>query len=171
MTTSIKKINLGGGSEKREGYINIDIVPLPEVDIVADLRQGIPLEDNSVDEMYSSNFLEHVPDTVKIMEEIWRVCKPGAKVMIKVPYFKSTAAFKDPTHCSFFTERTFEYFDRDLIASGKLPEYEVHADFKVEKIIFNYYTRGTRFLPFKVLFRRLFWDIVKTMAIELTVKK
>jgi len=105
------------------------------------------------------------------MEEIYRVCKSGAKVKIKVPYFKSTAAFKDPTHLSFFTERTFEYFDRDSVDRHSLPEYKLKANFKMLSLTYNYYTMGTRFLPFKNLLRRFFWDIVKSIVVELKVIK
>ncbi len=163
------KLLLGGGSKHKDGFTNIDILPLKEVDIVANLAEGIPLDDNSVDEVLAENILEHLPDTVFIMEEIWRVCKPTAKVVIKVPYFKSTAAFKDPTHIKFFTERTMEYFDRNFV--GRLPDNNYKCNFKTDKIIFNYYTRGTKYIPFVFLMRRFFWDIVKTIVFELTVIK
>src|SRR6185437_4410293 len=142
------RVNLGGGREKINGFLNIDIVELPSVDIVADITKGIPLPDNSVVELRATYVLEHIKDVPAIMEEIYRICKPDARVLIRVPYFKSTAAFKDPTHVSFFTERTFEYFDRDYIDDERLPEYKMKVNFKVAKLTFNYYTRGTKYLPF-----------------------
>jgi predicted SAM-dependent methyltransferase len=165
------KINLGGGEEKIDGFTNIDIVNLPTVDIVADINEGIPLPDNSVIEVRASYILEHIPNTVALMEELYRVCKDGARLNIKVPYFKSTAAFKDPTHTSFFTERTFEYFDRDFIDSHKLPEYKLKMNFKVMKLTYNYYTRGTKYLPFVGLLRRFWWDVVKSIVVDLKVVK
>jgi len=165
------RINLGGGEERIEGFTNIDIVDLPTVDIIADISEGLPLPDNSVIEMRANYVLEHLPNTAAIMEEIYRVCKDGARVVIRVPYFKSTAAFKDPTHVSFFTERTFEYFDRDYIDSHKLPEYQKRLNFKVTKLTYNYYTRGTKYLPFVGLLRRFLWDIVKSIVVELKVVK
>lgn len=165
------KLLLGGGNIKKEGYTNVDILPLENVDIVADITKGIPLADNSVDAVLANNILEHLPDTVFIMREIWRVCKPGAKVVIKVPYFRSTAAFKDPTHIKFFTERTMEYFDKSYSDRGLLPDYMFDFSFKTEKIIFNYYYRGIKYLPFIGFLRRHFWDVVKTIVYELTVEK
>jgi ubiquinone/menaquinone biosynthesis C-methylase UbiE len=165
------RVNLGGGNEKIEGYVNIDIVDLPEVDIVADITEGIPLPDNSVIELRANYVLEHIDDTVKIMGEIYRVCKNGAKVKIRVPYFKSTAAVKDPTHESFFTEHTFAYFDRGYTESGELPNYKLDMNFKLEKLTYNYYTRGTKYLPFVGLLRRFLWDIVKSIVVELRVEK
>jgi SAM-dependent methyltransferase len=165
------RIQLGGGETPKEGYTNIDILPLPEVDIVADITKGLPLPDNSVTEVSADYLFEHIPDTVLLMKELYRVCKPGARLRIKVPYFKSTAAFKDPTHVSFFTERTFEYFDARIIKKGALPEYQLNVDFRTESITFNYYTRGTKYLPFVGLLRRFCWDIVKSIVIELRVVK
>ena len=144
---------------------------MPSVDIVADISKGIPLPDNSVIEVRASYILEHTPNTADLMEELYRVCKPHAKLNIKVPYFKSTAAFKDPTHVSFFSERTFEYFDRDYIDSEKLPEYKLKMNFKLVNLSYNYYTRGTRYIPFVSLLRRFLWDIVKSIVVELEVIK
>jgi predicted SAM-dependent methyltransferase len=45
------RLQLGGGEERIEGYVNIDIVDLPTVDIVADISKGLPLPDNSVIEI------------------------------------------------------------------------------------------------------------------------
>lgn len=167
------KINLGGGPNKKEGFINIDHLPLPEVDIVANLEKGIPLEDNSVIQVEALSILEHLSDTCFIMEEIYRVCAKDAKVIITVPYLKSTAAFKDPTHKRFFSERTFEYFDRSFIERGAIPDYGLKSNFKIEKISYKYYNpSGLRALIFNNhFFTRFFWDIIKTVTVELRVIK
>ncbi|MBA3789280.1 methyltransferase domain-containing protein [Patescibacteria group bacterium] len=165
------RIQLGGGEIRKEGYLNIDILNLPTVDIVADITKGIPLPDNSVSEVRADYLFEHIPDTVALMKELYRICKPDAVLRIKVPYFKSTAAFKDPTHVSFFTERTFEYFDARYAEQGTLPEYQLNMDFRVTTLTYNYYTRGTKYLPFVGLLRRFCWDIVKSLVVELRVVK
>jgi SAM-dependent methyltransferase len=54
--------------------------------------------------------LEHLHDLVAAMEEIHRVCRPGAIVRIKTPHFSSPNAFTDPTHCRFFGYFTFHFF-------------------------------------------------------------
>ncbi|MCR4337485.1 MAG: methyltransferase domain-containing protein, partial [Candidatus Omnitrophica bacterium] len=161
-----KKVNLGGGPNRKEGFINIDRLPYPEVDIVADLNKGIPLADDSVDELTAFSILEHVDDTVFIMEEIYRVCRKDAKVTIIVPYLKSTAAFKDPTHKRFFSERTFEYFDKSFADHGLLPDYDLKCNLKIEKISYKYYNpSGARALLFNNrFFIRFFWDIIKTFT-------
>ncbi len=171
MKSISNKIILGGGNNKKEGYLNLDILNFPNnVDIVCDLEEGIPLKNDSVDEVLASHFLEHINDTIKIMEEIYRVCCNGAIVKIKVPYFKSIGAFKDPSHVSFFTEETFKYFDKDQI-KGKLPDYKIEANFKTLKISFLWSSKFVRFLPFKNLFLKHFWNIARTIYFELKVVK
>jgi len=115
------KIVLGGGPKKTEGWLNLDILPSPEVDIVCDLNQGIPLPDNSVTAVSARHLLEHLDDTAKIMEEIWRVAKPEAVVSIKVPYYASMGAYQDPTHRRFFTEKTFQYFTPPMQCAAPCP--------------------------------------------------
>lgn len=167
------KLNLGGGPNKVAGFLNIDRLSLPEVDIVANLSKGIPLKDDTVDEVLALSILEHLDDTCFIMEEMYRVCANNAKVTITVPYLKSTAAFKDPTHKRFFSEKTFEYFDKDLIRKGRLPDYGFRCDFKIEKISYKYYNpSGIRALLFNNrFFIRFFWDIIKTITVELRAVK
>ena len=86
------KIELGGGSKpKGEGFINID--KSEHADIHYDLS-GIPwpLENESVDEVYSSHCLEHIENPMAILYELVRVCKLGANILIKVPMVASDLA-------------------------------------------------------------------------------
>ncbi len=171
-TALISKINLGGGNAKMEGFANIDIMAHPNVDIVCDINKGIPLPDNSIEEIYSGHCLEHLDDTVKIMKEIYRICKNGAIVRIKVPYFKSIGAFKDPTHKQFFTERTFEYFDADKLKNQAVPDYGLGLNFKTEKIGYIWSEKWIRYLPFKkIFFLKHFWNIARTIYYELRTVK
>lgn len=164
------KIILGGGTRAQEGWVNLDILDLPEVDIICNLNKGIPLPDNSVIEVKARHILEHLDDTVKIMEEIWRVCKPNARVFIKSPYYTSIGAFKDPTHKRFFTERTFEYF---LPKSHwrTVPDYHFRCTFEINSIGYIWSSRWIRFLPFKSFLRKHFWNIARTIIITLRVVK
>lgn len=77
-------LELGCGTTKQfENSIALDIVELPKVDIVCDLNLGFPfLVDNSVDEIHSSHFLEHVDDVGLMMKESYRVLKTGGKCVI-----------------------------------------------------------------------------------------
>jgi ubiquinone/menaquinone biosynthesis C-methylase UbiE len=124
-----KKINLGCGDKKIDGFIGVDKIKTSAVDIVHDLNIfPYPFKEDSVDEVLMDNSLEHLDDTLKVMEEIYRICRDGAMVRINVPYYKSSGAFSDPTHKNFFTESSFRCFSGDDEYS-----YYSKARFKVIK--------------------------------------
>lgn len=80
------KLELGGGTRARgEGFVNLDLCPT--ADIVHDLDTGVlPLEDQTVQEVYSSHCLEHLKHPFSALHEIARVCVVGARVEIRVPH-------------------------------------------------------------------------------------
>ena len=45
------------------------------------------------------------------MDEVWRILKPGAKLMIATPHAWSVGYGQDPTHCNPVNENTLDYFD------------------------------------------------------------
>ena len=89
------------------------------------------IEDNSVDEVWATDILEHLDNFVKVMEEIWRVCVNGAKVHILVPHEKSEWAWGDPTHKRAFNEWTFRFFEKGNLVNGT--RYDFLCDFNILK--------------------------------------
>lgn len=106
------RVDLGCGPRKPEGYYGIDRHPWPGVDQLADLTQGIPLDDDSVDEIRAYDILEHLPDKILSMNEIFRVLKPGGTAEIFVPSTDGRGAFQDPTHVSWWNPNSFAYYRR-----------------------------------------------------------
>ena len=53
------KLNIGCGRQTLDGFTNIDWNKYDKVDIVHDLRQPIPLEDNVADYIFASHIVEH----------------------------------------------------------------------------------------------------------------
>lgn len=104
------RVDLGCGPRKARGYFGVDICPAPGVDLVANLTKTFPFDDNSVDELRAHDVIEHLPDRLHTMNEIWRVCKPGALVDLLVPSSDGRGAFQDPTHISFWNINSFQYF-------------------------------------------------------------
>ena len=82
------KLNLGCGDKKMAGYLNVDTCCEP--DQWCDLSQfPWPWEDNSVEEVYSSHFLEHVADYERTILEIHRILKPNGTIHFRVPHFRN----------------------------------------------------------------------------------
>ena len=112
------RLDLGCGQNCQPGFTGVDLYA-PGVDVRCNLfdfpfrparicandgtisSTGAPLwKDNSVDEIFCSHFLEHVPRVIRwhFMEECWRILKPDAVMRIIVPSWKSERAYGDMTH-------------------------------------------------------------------------
>jgi hypothetical protein len=53
------------------------------------------------------------------MEELWRVCKPGAILDIYTPHFTSILALKIPYHYGQFGVGTFRIFEEEETRMGE----------------------------------------------------
>lgn len=112
------RLDIGGGANPNPGFVNIDILPLKEVDIVWDLEEfPWPLPDSCVLTATASHVLEHINPHkgmfIKVMDEIWRVVKPGGQFAFVVPHAESPGYIQDPTHVNPMNETTMHYFDPD----------------------------------------------------------
>ena len=105
------RLNLGAGSYLLTGWVNLDRVKLPGIQVVHDLDAGPwPFESNSADQIVAKDVFEHVADPVLFMTECHRILRPGAGLFIHCPYYKGRDAYTDPTHKRFPTEHTFDFW-------------------------------------------------------------
>jgi len=130
-------LNLGCGYRHLDGYINIDNRPECKPDMVCDVIPGpfggLPYSDNSVDIVRAYDFLEHIQNdkTIAVMDEIWRVLKPGGIFESLTPDAEvGQGAFQDPTHVSFWVENKWTYFSDE--AHRNL--YGIRANFTIESL-------------------------------------
>ena len=131
-------VDLGCGGRKMKGTYGMDIVPVPGVDIVADMSRGLPFADDSLDGIFAYHVLEHLDDFPAAMGEIWRVLKHGGKAYVKVPHASSPfMTWKDPTHKRGLSIATFAYFD-DTYFDGYVFSYYSPARFRIEKAKLNF---------------------------------
>ena len=130
-----RKLNVGCGRNPVPGWINLDAVALPGVDLVADLEQcatkPLPLPDNSIDEMLLSHVLEHIRQPLPLMHELWRIAVPEAKMIVRAPYGSSDDAFEDPTHVRQFFLHSFGYFSQPFFWRA---DYGYRGDWQPERI-------------------------------------
>jgi SAM-dependent methyltransferase len=78
------KLNLGCGYSRYPGWTGVDISPDAEPQVLSDVR-SLPFEDESADEVYASHVLEHFSYDEPVLEEWWRVLKPGGRITVIVP--------------------------------------------------------------------------------------
>lgn len=140
------KLNIGCGTNKVDGYVNVDRAHKP--DVVCDLEKfPWPWPDSSVDEIRAHHILEHLgrtPDVfIGVMKEMYRVCKGGAKVEIVVPHPRHDDFLNDPTHVRPITLNVMALFSKtwnrkweaDGSANTKLAlEHDVDFDPKTEAL-------------------------------------
>jgi len=118
MTTTLPplRLNLGCGRNIVADWVNVDWMALPGVNVVANLNDcahtPLPFADDSVDELLLSHVLEHVPNSLALMQELHRIAKPGAKAIVRVPYGSSDDAWEDPTHVRPYFYGSFGYFSQ-----------------------------------------------------------
>ena len=129
-------LNLGCGYKKLKDFINIDnreeVVP----DLLCDVIEGLPYDDDSVDMVRAYDFLEHIPmdNVIDVIVEIWRVLKPDGIFESLTPSTDGRGAFQDPTHRSFWNQNSWLYYtDPDHRSL-----YSIKADFKVDSIKDDY---------------------------------
>ena len=111
------RLNLGCGHDKRQGYVNVDSAPACQPDEVVDLEHfPWPWADDSVDAVLLKHVLEHLgADSrtyLRIIQELWRVCRHGAELTITVPHPRHDHFLNDPTHVRPITPQGLELFSQ-----------------------------------------------------------
>lgn len=125
------RLNLGCADRHIPGWKNVDIVP--PADIIADLSKSWPWEDSSVDAIKAEDIIEHLPNRIHTMNEIWRVLAPNAIAEIVVPSAAEGAGFaQDPTHVSQWCANSFQYFEHGSFAFKRLGKaYGIIGGFRI----------------------------------------
>jgi predicted SAM-dependent methyltransferase len=91
------RLNWGCGAHLAAGWINSDVKAEPGVDLVADIRRGLPLDSDSVDYAVSVHALPELayPELVPALAELRRVLKPEGTLRLVLPDFdRAVAAYR-----------------------------------------------------------------------------
>jgi hypothetical protein len=132
---NLLRLNLGAADRTVPGFQSVDCYQYGNVDVVADLTKEWPWEHDSVDEIAAIDIFEHLPSTVHVMNEAWRILKNGALIRIVVPTTEGRGAFQDPTHCAFFNRNSFFYFTAGDSHRERFGDaYGIKARFKVKTV-------------------------------------
>jgi predicted SAM-dependent methyltransferase len=82
-----RRLNWGCGSHVAPGWINSDVKAATGVDLVADVRHGLPLASGSMDYVVSVHALPELSYTeqVPVLGELRRVLRPGGALRLALP--------------------------------------------------------------------------------------
>jgi len=156
----MSKLNLAAGLKIEKGYLNTDIKKLPGIQKVFDLNKyPYPFKDNQFSEIKIIESIHVVKNLIKFMEEIYRISKPNAILIIKSEIFLSPECAGDPFYKTRIGYNSFDVF---LDEEG-LEEYYSKAKYEIlkKKYIFseNRWLKWLSFIPniFPKIYTRFFY--------------
>jgi SAM-dependent methyltransferase len=146
----VVRLDLGCGPRKRDSSrIGIDLLDLPTVDIVGDALDVLRRFPNrSVDEIFSSHFLEHASELPDLIKEMGRIVKPGGTLQFFVPHFSNPYYYSDPTHRTPFGLYSFCYFSQCRFLRRKVPHYWAKVDFELISVHLHFKSPPPFFIRF-----------------------
>jgi hypothetical protein len=80
-----RRLHVGSGRQRLEGWVNIDVQPLPGVDVVADVTKGLRF--SNVEAVYAEHFVEHLglAAAMDFLREVRRVLARDGWMRLSTP--------------------------------------------------------------------------------------
>lgn len=117
----MKVLDVGCGTNKFPGAIGLDNNPRTDADVLHDL--GVvpyPFKDDEFDLVVARHVVEHVPDVIAFIEELYRITKNGGRIELATPHFTNGDWSNDPTHRNHLNSYSFDTF---VIGEGTFDFY------------------------------------------------
>ena len=96
-------LDIACSHNKAKGAIGLDRDKDSDADIICNLEKTLPLKSDFFDKIYCKHILEHLDNPQRLIEEIYRVSKSKAHVIIEVPHFSSYVAYSNLGHKRYFS--------------------------------------------------------------------
>jgi SAM-dependent methyltransferase len=114
-TLAVHSLAAAPGEDAPEPTMVVPTSPLgtpavPPWPIPFTLSWGLPFADNSIESVLSHHALEHVSNLIPLVDEVYRVLKPGGIFYAITPLFPSASAVSDADHRRYFMETTWDAF-------------------------------------------------------------
>lgn len=131
-------LDLGCGTEKAraENVIGADIHPESDADVLLDASRQLPFDDDTFDEIVCHDILEHMEDIISVIEEVWRVARPGARVEVRTPHYSSYFAYNDLTHKQMLGYFSFDFFSKGEYGKTMFADADIvptNAEFRIRE--------------------------------------
>lgn len=111
-------LNIGCGPNTLAGWVNLDMARAPGIDVVWDLRRGLPFADASCTAINGEHVIEHMPkeSAEKLLRECLRALQPGGVLRLSTPdagrYLRSYAGDREFLRHPAFDEPAETPMDR-----------------------------------------------------------
>lgn len=137
------KLNVGSGTDYREGWVNIDNRSNVMADIIMDIeKEKLPFANDSVDVIECNYVIEHLNDTEHLIREFHRVIKTTGIIKIGLPHHTASIAYHSD-HRTYYRLYCFSEFDIDW---GNRC-FEDYPKFKFKrKLVFPYYHKPLQYI-------------------------
>jgi SAM-dependent methyltransferase len=115
--TEIRRLNWGCGKVTPPGWINSDIKSGPGIDVRADILEGLPLDDDSIDYISSQHALPELKvwNQLDALSELRRVLKPGGVLRLCLPDLDLAIAAYQSGRQGFFPEWSWDTISGNFI--------------------------------------------------------
>ena len=127
------------GSPDWEGLVTLDHEPCHKPDVVHDLNNPLPFDDDSADEIHIYECLEHLGTQGDYkfffaqFSDFWRVLKHGGVLFGTVPLPASVWAWGDPSHTRVIPKESFVFLSQPNYAQvGITPMSDFRSIYKAD---------------------------------------
>lgn len=125
-----RKLNFGCGRDVRDEWDNADVQEGDGV-ISFDFDElPYPIKSNSYDYIEIRSVLQMLDFPDRVLNELWRIAKPGGTIKIEVPYWHNKGAYNDIQTKHIFNENSFINF-----AEQEPCRIDTVLKFKIVKLI------------------------------------
>lgn len=128
----------GGRNPFRPGeYLNVDVVPMPQVDLVFDITRRFPVPDDAIAEIVSIATLEHLrkPHVDHVLGEFFRILRPGGLLRVSTPDMEAIArAILDSDDLARINQHLFGKFKGDATEDLDLHKWMYPAGAMMEQL-------------------------------------
>ncbi len=141
-------VDMGSGARRLGPFINVDLFPFPNVDVVADVAQT-PIRNELADIVILDSVVEHVPEPRLVISEARRILKPDGLIFINCPFMIPYHGY--PKHYQNFTRDGLEHLladFRDLVISPTFGPMTAWVNMTAET--FAVIIGGERGLPYVI---------------------
>ena len=124
------RLHIGSGSQRLKGWINVDIRPLPGVDVVTDISRGLPFSD--ADTVFAEHFLEHLAadHALDFLAAIHRILRQTGRLRLSTPnldwvwstHYRLDASPDDKVHAALALNRAFHGWEHKFIWNREILE-------------------------------------------------